>query len=388
MNSIMNKELNDLKERRIRGHKIAAPSQGIHPVGSVMAQALNLQLDNPENWNFIQLYNPKDEHQCYNFIFQHKSTLDYVESWRRSLIDYTKYKIEIEVSFFQVSSPSDQSRGTILECLDVSNVAKTIENKTSCEATIKKEDRSQILISYSTKCKIPSEQEQLAEIDAFKLRIEEYLQVISIHTGLGYSYINLNVIKPETFWHSGRGFSITQLNVDKLEALDIILSQRDNLRRYAEILVTLNSLASFRAQIVYGFECIKTCLNERVEARQKDLFNLSTSQKRNLNKVIRNSVKCWLTENNGGINVQQILHIDNTSSRLYIAATHKYWELLLIELQELELGIDNLVDEFNKLKKLRNSLSHINNDNYDRETYENGMKIIRRVFTRLIERSK
>jgi hypothetical protein len=388
MNKIMDKGIDDLIERRSRGHQIASPQQGIHPVSSGMAETMNLKLDNPESWNFIQLYAPENENKCYHFIFQQKSTLEYVEKWRRSLIDYIKYEIEIEVSFFQLGIYNDQCGSSVLESLYVINVAQAIESILACQVTLNETNKAHIFIKYATKCTTPSEPEQLAEIDNFKILLEEYLQAVSIHTDLGYSYVNENVSKPETFWKMERTFSITQINVDELKALDIILCQGGDVRKYSQMLSTLNSLASFRAQVVYGFECVKSCLKERVEARQDDLFNLGKSQRRYLRKTICNSVKCWLIANNGGVSEKQIHHISNTSSQLYVAATHKYWELLLIELQKLELGIENLEDEFKKLKKLRNSLSHLNNDKYGRQGYESAMKLIRAVLKKHIQTAK
>jgi hypothetical protein len=383
----MNVELEDLKEKRLQGHRIALPVQGIQCVHQGMAEAMKLPIDNPEDWNWISLVDPNDENRGYIFIFQHQSTWDYIESWRRSLIDYTKFEVEIEISFFQIETYSDQSGGTVLKYINVANVAKAIENKLACNVTVDDKNTAQILIKYSTKSSTTSEPEQLAEIDAFKFKIEEYLQAVSILTDLGYSYINENISKPETFWKSGRPFSNTQINVDELKALDSILCQGGDVRIYSQKLATLNSLASFNAQIVFGFECIKSLLLTRAKARQRsDLFNLKATQEKNLEDTIGKAIESWFIQNKIEKNQQQNSHIKNKINGLFKSTTPKIKERLLLELHDLD--IDIIDGQFEELWKLRNDIGHSETNEYNQERYESGMKFIRDLFKKLIQKTK
>jgi hypothetical protein len=384
----MNVELEDLKEKRRQGHRIALPVQGIQCVHQGMAEAMKLPIDNPEDWNWISLVDPNDENRGYIFIFQHQSTWDYIESWRRSLIDYTKFEVEIEISFFQIETYSDQSGGTVLKYINVANVAKAIENKLACNVTVDDKNTAQILIKYSTKSSTTSEPEQLAEIDAFKLQVEEFLQTVSILTDLGYSYVNENINKPETFWKSGRVFSNTQINVDELKALDTILCQGGDVRIYSHILATLNSLASFRAQIIYGFESIKSCLDSRIKGRQSDLFNLASTKEINLIDTTSESIEGWFVKNKVEKNELQNSHINNHVSKLLKGVTPKYKDVFLLELQELDLDIDDLDVQFRNLNNMRNKLAHSLRNKYSREEYVNGMKLIREVLKKLIKQTK
>lgn len=384
----MNVELEDLKEKRRQGHRIAIPVQGIHSVHQGMAEAMKLPFDNPEDWYWISLVDPNDENRGYIFIFQHQSTWDYIESWRRSLIDYTKFEVEIEISFFQIDTYSDQSGGTVLKSIDVTNVAKAIENNLACNVTVDDKNKAQILIKYSTKSSTTSEPEHLAEIDAFKLQVEGYLQTVSILTDLGYSYVYEHINKPETFWKWGEACSETKINVDELKALDTILCQGGDVRIYSNMLATLNSLASFRAQIIYGFESIKSCLDSRIKGRQSDLFNLASKKEINLIDTTSESIEGWFFENKVEKSELQNSHINNHVSKLLKGVTPKYKDVFLLELQELDLEIDDLDVQFKNLNDMRNKLAHSPRNNYSKEDYVNGMKLIREILKKLIMQTK
>jgi hypothetical protein len=380
----MNEELEDLKKRKAKGHQIFPPHQGIHKVHKGMAETMKLPFSEPEEWFWVNLTDPDKGNQAYVFPFKHQATWDYMEEWRRSLLNWTRYALNLEVSFFQLGIFSQGEDNTKLKILDLQDLANAIKNKLNCDVQISEVVSTHLLIKYESQSKDPDVNIQNSEIELFRSSLNNYLTAISIYLDLGFSYINIKFIYPETFWEATDAPFRLKVDTKALDKISQMINGSEKVTRYSEMLVTINSLASHRAQIIYGFECIKDCLKERIDIKQKDLFDFKPSQKKGLLRAILKSVNKWSRASAIEISKLQISHIEDIVRKSYKSVTPKYKDALYQELESLELGIKDLKCDFEQLLKMRGELAHCPSNNFSAVQYKKSMELIRKFLIKLI----